>query len=283
MKSVTEYRIGKNRNARLGATLAVLGLFVAPLALAESPPPGEAPPGEARPGETEAREGHATRREAERAEAKVEIADEDWAPVLYVPPSRGRARHTAAGGTRGAGGVEIAVLAPRDHVALTTRAQPTLYWYVSEPIRGRVDVTLIDDVSIDPLLEATVPGPVEAGIHTLDLAEHGLTLKPGRVYTWHVAWVQDADRRSSDLLAEGFIERTVPSRSLARSLEGASDRFAPFALSGIWYDAIAELEQALSVAPGDRRLLLQQVALLRQAELPRVADYALEAGSGRRR
>lgn len=203
----------------------------------------------------------------------------DWSPVLYVPPSRGQARHTAAGGTRGTarqGSVELAVLAPRDHVALTTRAQPTLYWYLSEPIAGRIDVTVIDDESIDPLLEVTLPGPIRAGIHTLDLASHGLRLEPGRVYTWHVAWVQDAERRSSDLLAEGFIERTGVTRELERSLAEASARYAPYALSGIWYDAIAELEAALAEAPRNRRLLLQQVALLEQAELPRVAEYALE-------
>ena len=203
----------------------------------------------------------------------------DWSPVLYVPPSRGQARHTAAGGTRGTarqGDVELAVLAPRDHVALTTRAQPTLYWYLSQPIAGRVDVTVIDDESIDPLLEITLTGPVAAGIHTFDLAAHGLELQPGRVYTWHVAWVQDAERRSSDLLAEGLIERTGVSRELERSLADASARYAPYALSGIWYDAIAELESALADEPHDRRLLLQQVALLEQAELPRVAEYALE-------
>lgn len=205
------------------------------------------------------------------------LAGEAFEPILYVPPSRGQALRTAAGGTRGTarhGEAEIAVLAPKDHVAYTTRAQPQLYWYVSKPVEERIDVTLIDDESIDPLLEITVPGPVRAGIHTLDLAAHGLQLEPGRTYTWHVEIVEDSERRSSNPVVEGFIARTGMTRDLERALGEAEARYAPYALSGIWYDALSEIEAALARDPGDRRLRRQQVALLEQVELPGVARYA---------
>ena len=190
-------------------------------------------------------------------------------------------RRTAAGGTRaipGAGSaVQVAVLAPKDHVALTTRAQPVLYWYLSETTTARIDVTLIDEEGIDPLLEITVAGPVEAGIHSLDLSEHGITLSPGQTYRWHVALVQDARRRSTDTLAEGLIERTGVSAALSRSLRDAQNPYAPYALSGIWYDAIAELRVALGEDPGNRQLLLQEVALLEQADLSQIARFARTA------
>jgi len=208
-------------------------------------------------------------------------ADEKWAPVLYIPPSRGQARRTAAGGTRTLGGagsaVQVAVLAPKDHVALTTRAQPVLYWYLSESTAARIDVTLIDEEGIDPLLEITVAGPVEAGIHSVDLAKHGIELQPGQTYRWHVALVQDARRRSTDTVAEGLIERTGVSAALSRSLREARNPYAPYALSGIWYDAIAELRTALGEDPSNRRLLLQEVALLEQAELSQIARFARAA------
>lgn len=208
-------------------------------------------------------------------------SSEDGIPVPYVPPSRGRAVNTAAGGTRTltteAGHVSVAVLAPRDHVALTTRAQPTLYWFVSGDTDQRIDITLVDEDSIDPLLEMTVPSPIREGIHALVLAELGLSLEPLKTYRWHVAIVQDAKRRSVDTLAEGFIERMGMSASLERSLRDARYSFAPYALSGIWYDAMDEVLSAIDADPKNKRLRLQRAALLEQAELGMVATYALRA------
>ncbi len=214
-------------------------------------------------------------------EAKPPDTADEWSPILYVPPNRGRALNTAAGGTRTltteSGDVTVAVLAPRDHVAFTTRAQPTLYWFVSADTDQRIDLTLVDDDSIDPLLEMTVPAPVRRGIHSLVLAEFGLSLEPWKTYRWHVAIVQDAKRRSIDTLAEGFIERTGITASLERSLRGASTAYGPYALSGIWYDAIDEVLSAIGKDPGNKRLRLQRAAMLEQAELGEIAEYALRA------
>lgn len=284
------------RRAPPGATLALLALPAAALALALALPATADEPAPA--GATEAAQDAAkeeTRQETKEATKKeasaprTEVGEPDGAAgarragveteielVPYVPRERGRARHSAAGGTRTQsrrGGLEVAVLAPAD-VALTTRAQPVLYWYVSESTDERIDITLTDDASIDPLLEMTVPPPVAAGIHALDLSAHGVSLEAGRTYRWNIAVVRDADRRSTDALAEGMIERTGTSPSLERSLAEASRRFAPYALSGIWYDALAELRSALAANPDDRGLRRQEVALLEQIELPAVARYA---------
>jgi hypothetical protein len=215
-------------------------------------------------------------------------ADEAWRPILYVPPSRGQARHTAAGGTRAVssphGRVAVAVLAPPDHVALTTRAQPTLYWYVSTETAQRIDITLVDDDEIDPLLELTVPSPVAEGVHALALTDHGLDLERGHTYRWHVAVIQDAWRRSTDTLAEGFIERTEVSSSLEAALKeasrsGAADAaFAPYATSGIWYDAMDEVLSAMGEDPENPYLQRQRAALLEQIELNEVVRSAARDG-----
>ena len=106
------------------------------------------------------------------------------------------------------------------------------------------------------------------------LLRRGAVLEPGRVYRWSIAVVHDAERRSNDTMAMGVIERTGTSPSLERSLAEAPRRFAPYALSGIWYDALAELRSALAEDPANRGLRRQEVALLEQIELPEVARYA---------
>ena len=201
--------------------------------------------------------------------------------VAYVPPSRGRARQTAGAGTRSnASGERVAVLAPPDHVAFTTRAQPTLYWFVSEDTTTRIDLTLVDEDEIDPLLEITVPGPVTAGIHGLALSEVGVVLEPARTYRWYVTLVRDAERRSNDSVAGGAIERTQLSPDLERTLASTRFDYAPLALSGIWYDAIDELLLALAERPEDERLRVQRAALLEQAELSEVALFVLDGEAG---
>ena len=255
----------------------VLGL--ANVALAAGGNAGLLADAKVEPGTSAAEKAAKNAKGSEADESKTEASDEPL--VLYMPRSRGQAKRSAAGGTRTASGsgagLEIAILAPQDHIALTTRAQPTLYWFVSDRTDARIDITLVDPLAIDPLLEMTVDGPVEAGIHALDLAEHNLTLQPNRTYHWHVAVVQDASRRSTDTLVEGFIARTEVTSELERSLRDARQSYAPYALSGIWYDAVAELRQAISEEPKNRRLKLQEIALLEQADLSVVAGYALKA------
>jgi len=219
-------------------------------------------------------------RAAAGAEGPAAEAAEPLEIIAYIPPSRGRAQNTAGAGTRtlSKGDVTVRVLAPRDHVAFTTRAQPTLYWYVSQDTDIRVDLTLVDPDEIDPLLELTVPGPVRGGIHALRLDELGLELSPDKVYRWHVALVQDARRRANDTSAEGLIARTPVTRDLERNLGESRYRYAPYALSGIWYDAMDELLLAIEKDPRNKRLRLQRSALLEQANLEEVAIYAVRAG-----
>lgn len=224
----------------------------------------------------------ATEEDAEQGADAAPRADaRDAAPeiIQFVPPSRGKARHSAAGGTRGVDSaavsrVRVSVVAPSE--GLTTRAQPVLYWYLSRETAARIDVVLTDDEAIDPLLEITLAAPAAGGIHALDLAEHGVSLEPGRVYRWSVAVVPDAKRRSNDIIAEGVIERTGASEDLTRALEEAELRFAPYALSGIWYDALAELRSAREADPENPGLKRQEIALLEQIELHEVARFARE-------
>ncbi|MAG29568.1 MAG: hypothetical protein CL908_01585 [Deltaproteobacteria bacterium] len=270
--------------AAIGALLTI-GV-TAPFALAKEAPPVEDqqepvvynPPSDGKL--KQAPPAGARTRDGDRPDAAVDAEDPGWKPVAYIPPSRGRARNTAGAGTRtfSAGTVTVEVLAPKDHIALTTRAQPTLYWYVSQDTSTRIDLTLVDEDSIDPLLELTVPGPVSGGIHALRLDEEGLELSLDKTYRWHVALVRDAQRRANDTFAEGFIARTPVSTDLARSLDEANDRFAPYALSGIWYDAMHELVEAIEQNPHDERLVMQRSALLDQADLEEVAVYAVREG-----
>jgi len=170
--------------------------------------------------------------------------------VIYVPPPRGGPTGTRmGGGTRGASHApRIAVLAP-DHIGVTTRAQPSLVWYLSEQTRAPVELTVIADNAVEPLAVKRLPSPQRAGIHVEDLAKHGIQLAEGTTYDWYVTLVLDPKARDSDVVAGG---------------------------------AIADLSAAIAAVPGDtpagRALHAERASLLEQVGVGAAALYDREAG-----
>ncbi|HLF95781.1 MAG TPA: DUF928 domain-containing protein [Methylococcaceae bacterium] len=160
-------------------------------------------------------------------------------PIFFKPPMMGAPATRIGGGTRGISGesVKIQVLAP-DQTALTARAAPTLYWYVSGPSSRSVEVSLSLESETEPVVEKKL-GPVAApGIQAIRLAELGVELKPGQEYRWAVALVADAEQRSGDQFASATIRRETP----AAPLTDAAD----LAAAGYWYDALEQLIESKS-------------------------------------
>lgn len=196
----------------------------------------------------------------------------------YQPPLRGSASRGRVGnGTRGTGdgpSVTLEVLAP-DHAGLTVSAQPTLYWFVSQRIEIDAELTIVDDTSVDPLLELKLTPPIEPGIHALSLEEHGIQLAPNVPYQWFVAVVVDPSQRSYDIISGGEIERVAQTSDLASQLRSVGTQETPqaYADAGIWYDALDGLSSQIGDRPNDAGLRQQRAALLAQVGLPGAAEY----------
>jgi len=197
-------------------------------------------------------------------------------PVIYVPKSRGRANTRSGGGTRGAQSLpRISAIAP-EHEGLTTRAKPTLYWHISAATDVRIDFTLSDEESADPLIEITLNGPVELGIHALRLSDFGLNLDPETRYLWFVSMIPDPLRRSDDVVAGAALRRVVISPQLRLALDQGVPPYQAYAENGIWYDCISALDTTLEASPGDSQLVAQRAAFFEQVGLSGPAEYARE-------
>jgi hypothetical protein len=227
-------------------------------------------------------EAGASAQPAEPAEAR------DRAPAtpapLYVPPELGAPAKRVAAGTRGAGSTaSVQALAP-DHVGVTTREQPTLYWYLAQPTSTRIDFAIRDETSVAPLLDVQLPAPTRAGIQAVRLADHGVRLRPEVDYQWFVSLVGDPERRSKDVTTGGWIRMREPDATLRERLRATPpgrEAFA-YAESGVWYEAIDAVSSALEATPGDAGLHAQRAALLDQAGLPELAAHDREGGAGTR-
>ena len=214
--------------------------------------------------------------ETEKGAVKAKANTASAEAFSYRPPMRGAPAARIGGGTRGVGDMTLVlvVLAP-DHTGLTTKEQPTLYWYASEPVPAKLEVTLINDEDIDPALEETVATPGKAGIQSIDLAKTGAKLVTGKEYRWFVSVVADPGQRSNDVVASGTIQRIAPSDALKKEVSGANEQSQAgiYAREGIWYDAIDLLTRMIDKSPGDSGLQQQRTALLEQVGLQDAANY----------
>lgn len=193
----------------------------------------------------------------------------------YRPPMRGAPASRVGGGTRGTGDERprLAVIAP-DHTGLTLREQPELYWYVSRPSAARLEITVINDQAVQPLVEKSVSAPMAAGIQRIALADYGVRLSPGVEYRWFVGLVVDAKQRSNDIITSGTIQRIAESPALREKLANADARvrYRLLAQEGVWYDAIAELSARLREQPDNATLKRDFAILLQQVGLKDIAN-----------
>ena len=189
------------------------------------------------------------------------------APV-YKLPSRGAPASRIGGATRGPtqNTPTVSVFAP-DHTGLTVNPQPTLYWYLSKNAPVHIELTLLDDAGVKPLIERVVKTPMERGIHAISLKEAGVTLKPDVEYRWHVALVFDPKMRSSDVTSSG----TVKLVAAPAGLDARSATPAAYASAGLWYDSIDALMRLIAASPDDPKLKAELDSLLAQVGLTRVA------------
>lgn len=192
---------------------------------------------------------------------------------VYKLPIRGAPASRVGGGTRGISisKPSVTVLAP-DHTGLTMNPQPTLYWHLSKPATGQVEVTVVDDASAQPLVRKVIDTPLAAGIQSVSLKDVGATLKPGVDYRWHVALVVDPGMRSNDVVSSGAIRLVPAPAALDGKLRGGQ-RDAPnvYAAEGLWYDSIDALMRLISASPEDKQLRSDLDSLLGQVGLKQVA------------
>lgn len=191
---------------------------------------------------------------------------------VYKPPLRGAPATRIGGASRGAAHSDLVLSAlTPESTGLTSRAQPTLYWYTSKTLSTPLEFTLNDEQSIKPLVELKIPA-AQAGIHAL---KPKYALKPDVEYSWTIAAIANPDQRASDILTGGTIKYVPPPATLIAQLKNAGPQQQPFlyAQEGFWYDALATLSEQIAAQPANRRLREQRAALLDQIEIKAAADY----------
>lgn len=244
----------------------------------------------AAPGQDRARERGPVRapaQEPKAAEARVNRPSTQPQPrvrqVMPKPPPPGMGR---AGRVEGAGArhgrdpdLFVAVLAPqrRDFPALTTRPQPSLFWFLSKPTDKPVRLTLAPVDAEAPLWRETVRVQ-GSGIQRLDLsrlkakAGEPPRLEPGVQYKFSVSALADERNPANNPFASATVERVEPPAGLAEEAAEKTpkgERAALYGEAGIWWDMLAEVDDYIAASPRDATLRQWRADLLRAQDDPK--------------
>ena len=191
----------------------------------------------------------------------------------YRPPMRGRPVNRVGGGTRGnqAHTPYLMALVP-NHTGLTIQSQPILYWFFSGRVPDQLEFTLIDEESIEPVLEENIHRPEKNGIACIRLSDFGIHLIRDVHYQWFVAAIPDPEQRSKDIVASGRIRRIAPSKGLMNKLNHANNMEVPgiYAEEGLWYDALSTISGLIDADPNNTVLRNTRSDLLQQVGISRI-------------
>ena len=199
---------------------------------------------------------------------------------IYTPPRRGAPVGRVAGGTRGIFDEYpslLCVITP-DHTAMTIRDQPHFFWFLRELTSYPIELTVIEDQAIYPVLETRIRSPERTGFQDIRLADYGTYLKQDLVYKWFVTIVPDQERRSKDILAWGAVRYIEISNELKRRLL-KFDKLtlaSLYATAGIWYEAFSEISALIETSPNDLELRKKRNALLEQIGFSEIEKYDSE-------
>ena len=166
----------------------------------------------------------------------------------------------------------IYVLAPKK-IALTTQAQPALFWYQADASTAGFELTVTEPKKAEPLLSLKGGEKQAGGTHSVSLAKNKVTLVPNVNYQWSIALVPDPKNRSKDLIASGYVKRVEAPAELAAQIEKATpaDRAAIYAQAGFWYDTL----QSISIAIGEAAKAKDTAAVV---ELKKMRASLLDQG-----
>ncbi len=167
-----------------------------------------------------------------------------------------------------------------DHVGLSAEVQPRLVWYLSKTTTYPLELTIIDETGVTPIIEKRLSSPTEPGIHIIRLAEYDLKLEKGKTYQWSVSLISDPEHRSRDLIVGGMIQVDDVPVSLGENVRNANPVEATrlWGNAGFWYDAIGVISTNIQSNPSDAEMHNVRASLLEEVDLHMPAQVDRQHG-----
>jgi Domain of Unknown Function (DUF928) len=199
----------------------------------------------------------------------------------------GRPRRRKGGGSRGSCVVTnkppLTALIPNTGAGLTVAESPTFWFYVPYTLTPNylVEFVLKDNQDNTVYTNKVAGKGTPAGIVNLRLPST-ISLEADKDYNWYFLVYCDAQNQDKFVYVNGLVRR-VERPALEKQLVSISsdERMTQYKTEGIWYEAVSELAQSLSVSPQDAKTrqdwssLLQSIGLEQLASEPFVSCCSL--------
>ncbi len=161
--------------------------------------------------------------------------------IQYRPPLRGAPAVRIGGATRSLVRAAPAVtyVAP-DHVGLSLRTEPTLYWNAAEVPGAAMLFRLTPMDGSSAVIERVLPAGPCTGLHRVRLGDLGIAIRAEVDYRWQVV---SADEQGRAPPISGWLRLGDAIPGFADRLHRAAldERARMLAEAGVWYDAVHEL------------------------------------------
>lgn len=183
---------------------------------------------------------------------------------LRLPPSLGTPARRVPAASRGIGCIaknqRLTALIPKSNLALTTVANPTLYFFIPQNSASSTEL-VVQNENEQIVYQQKYNSSSKAGIIGVQLPPDSLTVN--KKYKWHFSIICNPQDRASDKIVHGTILR-FENPSLIKQLASASpyERVLIYAEAGIWHDAVDTLARLRYSRPRDVNLKADWEALL---------------------
>jgi hypothetical protein len=203
---------------------------------------------------------------------------------VKFPPTEevGAPSRTGGGGTRSPRGpcinskIPLTALTPRNNLATTVSAHPTLFWYVP-PTTAKSAVFLVSDPQGKEVYQTTLELKNTPGVVKLRLPTT-VSLETGKAYRWAFSLICDPDNGDQDVLVEGLLERSELNSKQKAQLAAAKEPLQQaevYAAAGIWQETVALITQLRQDHPNDSKIARAWKELLESVGLPAIATESL--------
>ncbi|NJM28343.1 MAG: DUF928 domain-containing protein [Pseudanabaena sp. RU_4_16] len=203
--------------------------------------------------------------------------------ITYVPPNYGSPRRTTSNASRGCDNLadfSLYLLAPKEHVGVTTLDYPSFFWYISAASEVPVEFALVEEGVPKPLWKQKL-NVQKAGVMSITIPQDAPPLLAGRDYKWSVRSICNPISPSAAPPHISWIRRVPLAAELQHQLRASTsnrDRAFLYAKAGMWYDAIAaaiQLSGDLGQPSQVVTLTAELQSLLAQVGLPKFAESSV--------
>ncbi|WP_107667086.1 DUF928 domain-containing protein [Cyanothece sp. BG0011] len=164
--------------------------------------------------------------------------------ITYIPPRQDKekpqkSQSSATRGCRQDLSDVVTMIAPTDHVAHTSLAQPTLFYSVARKIENKALLTIAKTDGRSALVDTEI-SLNEPGIKTYEFPSN-INLEKTEYYIWTITIVCNSQRPSDNIEVQTILKRVPQKEELSNQLlqqKTALEKSQYSASIGLWYDAL---------------------------------------------